>query len=265
MNKQDGITLISLIITIIIMLILAGVSLSMVMGDGSMLEQANAAADKTRIADVQEVVDLATAGNKMAKYSKMGLKSKNTLLTVMADQGLITDAEKTAVLAGSDLEINGTKIEFIELETAYQAAIDAGVTEEGVEAVIPEEEKVTITLSTSNISSASFVTFREENGMVYADESQTYVIEARRGDTVSFEDLLYIPSGWKNISYPRTLEDFRTNGTHNTGANTWELPRTLLSYTFGNEGFSTSTNAQLGEGVTSIVATEDVTMYPIND
>ena len=265
MKKQNGITLISLIITIIIMLILAGVSLSMVMGDGSMLEQANAATDKTRIAEVQEYVDLATASNKMAKYSKIGLKSKATIVTEMAEQDLITDEQKDDVLTnGADLEINGTKINFDELVTTYQEAVNAGVSEE-VEEVIPEEEKVTITLSTSNISSASFVTFREENGMVYADESQTYVIEARRGDTVSFEDLLYISSGWKNISYPRTLEDFRANGTHNTGANNWELPRTLLSYNFVYEGFSTSTSAQLGEGVTSIVAAEDVTMYPIND
>ena len=130
MKKQNGITLISLIITIIIMLILAGVSLSMVMGDGSMLDQANAAADNTRIAEVQEFVNLAAAGNKMAKYSKIGLKSKATLLTEMNEQGLITDAEKAAVEGGADLEINGTKIEFSELETTYQAAADAGVTED---------------------------------------------------------------------------------------------------------------------------------------
>ena len=39
MNNK-GITLVSLVITIIVMLILAGVSLSMVLGDGSVLDQA---------------------------------------------------------------------------------------------------------------------------------------------------------------------------------------------------------------------------------
>ena len=131
MKKQNGITLISLIITIIIMLILAGVSLSMVMGDGSMLDQANAAATKTKLAEVQEYVDLATASNKMAKYSGMGLKSKDTLVTEMAEQGLITNEEKEAVLGGADLEVNGTKIEFTELESSYNDAINAGVTEGG--------------------------------------------------------------------------------------------------------------------------------------
>ena len=40
MNTNKGITLVSLVITIIIMLILAGVSLSMVTGDSSVLGQA---------------------------------------------------------------------------------------------------------------------------------------------------------------------------------------------------------------------------------
>ena len=38
--KNRGITLVSLVITIIVMLILAGVSLSMVTGDSSVLKQA---------------------------------------------------------------------------------------------------------------------------------------------------------------------------------------------------------------------------------
>ena len=151
MKKQNGITLISLIITIIIMLILAGVSLSMVMGDGSMLDQANAAAANTRIAEVQEYVDLAAASNKMAKYSKMGLKSKATVVTEMADQDLITDEQKDDVLNnGADLEINGTVINFDELVTTYQAAADAGVTEEGASSpVAPSYWNITVNDETS--------------------------------------------------------------------------------------------------------------------
>ena len=64
MKKQNGITLISLIITIIIMLILAGVALSMVMGDGSVIEQANTATEKTRLAEVKEEISLALAEQK---------------------------------------------------------------------------------------------------------------------------------------------------------------------------------------------------------
>ena len=126
MKKQNGITLISLIITIIIMLILAGVSLSMVMGDGSMLEQANVATTKTKVAEVQEYIDLAVANNKLAKYSKIGLKSKESLAAEMFSQGLITEAEKNKMLADEELKINDVVINYSEVKTTYDEAISAG-------------------------------------------------------------------------------------------------------------------------------------------
>ena len=130
MKKQNGITLISLIITIIIMLILAGVSLSMVMGDGSMLEQANVATTKTKVAEVQEYIDLAVANNKLAKYSKIGLKSKESLAAEMFSQGLITETERDKMLADEELKINDVVINYSEVKTTYDDATSAGVTEE---------------------------------------------------------------------------------------------------------------------------------------
>ena len=54
MNKNKGITLVSLVITIIVMLILAGVSLNMLVGDGSVLERANMAVIETEKAGIVE-------------------------------------------------------------------------------------------------------------------------------------------------------------------------------------------------------------------
>ena len=52
--NNNGITLVSLVITIIIMLILAGVSLSMVTGDSSVLGQAKKTAFLQEIAGYKE-------------------------------------------------------------------------------------------------------------------------------------------------------------------------------------------------------------------
>ena len=54
MKSFRGITLVSLVITIIVMLILAGVSLNMIMGDNSVLEQANRAVIETEKAKIIE-------------------------------------------------------------------------------------------------------------------------------------------------------------------------------------------------------------------
>ena len=60
-KRHKGITLIALIITIIILLILAGVTIAMVVGDNGILKRSNEAKDETTIAKIQEEVDLAVA------------------------------------------------------------------------------------------------------------------------------------------------------------------------------------------------------------
>ena len=53
-RKQEGITLVALVITIIVLLILAGVTLNMVMGDSGIFTKANSAKNKTEVAQYEE-------------------------------------------------------------------------------------------------------------------------------------------------------------------------------------------------------------------
>ena len=61
-NKNKGITLIALVITIIVLLILAGVSIAMLTGENGILNQAKKAKEETEIASEEEKVKLATSG-----------------------------------------------------------------------------------------------------------------------------------------------------------------------------------------------------------
>ena len=58
MTNNKGITLIALVITIIVLLILAGVSIAMLTGDNGILTQAQNAGDKTSVAEVVERVNM---------------------------------------------------------------------------------------------------------------------------------------------------------------------------------------------------------------
>ena len=58
MRKQNGITLIALVITIIVLLILAGVSVSSILGDDGLIAKAKAAAEKTKQAQLDEYKQL---------------------------------------------------------------------------------------------------------------------------------------------------------------------------------------------------------------
>ena len=60
-SKNKGITLIALVVTIIILLILAGISIGMLSGDNSIINQAGNAKTQTDIAGEKEIIDLAVA------------------------------------------------------------------------------------------------------------------------------------------------------------------------------------------------------------
>ena len=57
--NERGITLIALVVTIVVLLILAGVSISMLTGENGIIKQASNAKDATEQAKVEELVDLA--------------------------------------------------------------------------------------------------------------------------------------------------------------------------------------------------------------
>lgn len=61
MKKQNGITLIALVITIIVLLILAGVSIAMLTGENGILNKATNATVETRKAEIREAITLATS------------------------------------------------------------------------------------------------------------------------------------------------------------------------------------------------------------
>lgn len=84
-KQAKGITLVSLVITIIVMLILAGVSLSMVMGENSVLDQATQAVDETERGTVKDEISIgvgAVQTKYFAQYSSTtGRRSMFDLLT----------------------------------------------------------------------------------------------------------------------------------------------------------------------------------------
>ena len=60
-NKQEtGVTLLALVITIIVLLILAGITISAVTGDNGIIKNAGQAKEETEIANEKEIVEKST-------------------------------------------------------------------------------------------------------------------------------------------------------------------------------------------------------------
>ena len=95
-NQSKGITLIALIITIIVLLILAGVTITMLTGDNGILKQATNARETNTKAELEEQVKLAVMASKVNNTASIDLKTleeeinkiSGTTITKSADNKL---------------------------------------------------------------------------------------------------------------------------------------------------------------------------------
>jgi len=78
MKNQKGITLVALVITIIVLLILAGVSISLVVGNNGVLTQASNSVVTNKAADARQALQMAQAAVETSYYAEW---TNNTALT----------------------------------------------------------------------------------------------------------------------------------------------------------------------------------------
>lgn len=70
MKNSKGITLVAMVITIIVMLILAGVSISMVVGDNGVLTRGQKAASDTQLSSAKDAIGLSITSNQTDYFAK---------------------------------------------------------------------------------------------------------------------------------------------------------------------------------------------------
>lgn len=216
MCEKSGITLISLVVTIIILLILAGITVATITSDNGIIKNANDAKEQTEIAEEKEIVDRAT-------IQAMGNNRRGNLVEDELQEQLdkITDNGKTEV---SD---NGEKFEvvFVDSNRYYTVDKDGNIVEEG---------KIVVDKSPGDIT-------KDENGDDI-EEGQSYEIWC-------IEDLVEWSENYQNyqnsnIILGRTL-NFKSNYSYSNGkildCNSIEELKDLLTNTSGS-GFTPIAN-----------------------
>ncbi len=115
-KKNGGITLIALVITIIVLLILAGVTIATLTGDNGILTKAQEASENTKRANAEEQVKLAVAAS-IGTDGKINMDTLNNELkkiegltykgSPISDSNKITSLPDTVNVDGYDVTING--------------------------------------------------------------------------------------------------------------------------------------------------------------
>ena len=137
LTNRKGITLIALVITIIVLLILAGVTISALSGDNGILTKAQEASENTKQANVEEKVKLAVQASYI-EDGKINLEGLNNELkkiegltyngSKISDTNKIISLPDTVNVDGYDVTIN---------ENGSTSVVDnTGTTVEGV--IVPE-------------------------------------------------------------------------------------------------------------------------------
>ena len=118
-KKENGITLVALVITIIVLLILAGVSISMISGDDGIATRASSAKTETDEGNARGALELAIASANTDYWAKFAegkatdadkVDNLTELNTFLTKQGYtVKDHNDTTLEAGKDKAITITK------------------------------------------------------------------------------------------------------------------------------------------------------------
>ena len=79
-KQMSGITLIALVVTIVITLILAGISIAALTGENGLISNAIAAKDNTRGSQVKEQVERAVLENEKREIKNQPLKTRSEII-----------------------------------------------------------------------------------------------------------------------------------------------------------------------------------------
>ena len=119
-KQEEGITLLALVVTIIVLLILAGITISTITGDNGIIKNAITAKEETEIANEREIVEKAVV-------QAMGNNKRGNIVRNELQEELdkITGKEETLVI--TDTEEQGYFVKFVNSGRIYKVSIDGNV------------------------------------------------------------------------------------------------------------------------------------------
>ena len=185
LKNEKGITLVALVITIIVLLILAGVTLSMVMGDSGIFGKANNAKEQTKLSNAEEIIKLAVLENKVKSVSGDADALTNEALKTeiakkLTEQGYTVNGGTVTYYGDKTIDIES----YLDKEktttyTAYNVGDQVTVGGEKfyvIKASSASEEKVTL-LAEKNIDTTTMAQSDSANTVVFSSTKYWSSIE----------------------------------------------------------------------------------------
>lgn len=179
LKNQKGITLVALVVTIIVLLILAGVSLSLVAGSDGILGKATNAVDKHQIATIKEKIELKIAEEVEnfyeAKYVDRSIDNAYNAYdylkgadidadTSISDKEAAKAKRKTISEAGADYEIVYNGSNFFVRYSKGKTLLSGNV---GTDAANPQDKETTSGGKVYNVDKALSGTISDAGSLTW--------------------------------------------------------------------------------------------------
>ncbi|MCI8383887.1 MAG: hypothetical protein HFJ33_03345 [Clostridia bacterium] len=264
--NSKGITLVALVVTIVVLIILAGVTIASLTGEKGIIKEARTAKELAEKASLEEQVDLAIIKAEQ-KHRNPGM---NDVIEELKNSKVISKNEQVNQETGSiitDLgyEITGKLDDYIgkvstgdnEGNTSGGNGTTGGNTTgnntsgggttnppaptlpstEDTKPFLPEGCEL---VEGTNLDNGLVIKDEEGNEWVWIEVPKSiYPVDATSSDTTAIENAMKTYSEEYNVrTYPRdTREDTPAVGINDTIKNYWDLKRAMLSNVFENGGF----------------------------
>lgn len=152
LREKRGITLIALVVTIVVLLILAGITISLVFSENGVITKAKEAKEETRGAAVEEARDMWELDKSLTEYVGGSSQSLDELLDSLESQKQITAEEKAQIKETGSVTIGSRTITFNTARTLVEL-YDAG------------ELKIGDYVNYQNPTSGSYTSLGSKTGM----------------------------------------------------------------------------------------------------
>ena len=203
-KETKGITLIALVITIIVLLILAGVTISAITGNESIMEKAQSAKEKTDMSNEKEAIQLAAINSIIGESNDLKIninKLKTNLSGIVEETSLneITEEQTEYEVYGKtgQLYVINEDCEVLTIEEDIEKSIDLTITDP--EAVVDDGNRVKTTVAAVINKSKYQVT---QIGHLYSNAETKYTGEY----TIEAYENGLIKKGSKSNANSRTAQ-----------------------------------------------------------
>lgn len=216
LEKENGITLIALVVTIIVLIILAGISINLVLGENGIITKAKMAKLETRAATVEEIVEMWKAEKVIASEgtNQANIKTLEELLEDLENKQLITEKEKQDIKETGSVQIGKKEIDFSESKGFECESYTL------LQPVISMEDKLSLEIDLTEIEEKVLQTRILELKRKMSDEELYMKINFNESEQFkTFEELIdYLYEGGEITVKYKTLQElylaeFITEGT----------------------------------------------------